>query len=100
MYCKSVAEQDPHCPGYCDTSVGEADPCCASHCQTDGQNDQIYPQWCEAHPTDQACECKANPNQKIYNRWCDVHSADKGCYGYCIKNPFDPDCWAPNQWCV
>ena len=25
---------------------------------------------------------------------------DKGCYGYCIKNPYDPDCWAPNQWCT
>ena len=93
-YCKSVNETDPDCPGYCDTQVGEADKRCASHCQTQGSDDPNCPQYCTAHPTDQGCACKANPNQKICNGWCDAHPDDKGCYGYCIKNPYDPDCWA------
>ena len=99
-YCKSVNETDPDCPGYCDTQVGEADKRCASHCQTQGSDDANCPQYCTAHPTDQGCACKANPNQKICNGWCDAHPDDKGCYGYCIKNAYDPECWAPTQWCT
>ena len=66
-YCKSVNKTDPDCPGYCDTPVGEADKHCASHCQAHGADDPNCPHYCTAHPTDQACACKANPDQKICN---------------------------------